>query len=650
MRKFWRVIRIILVAALIFGAVAIGETYALRSVRKAFDQQLFRDAMNSASVMLVACRMVYDFQVLREIEREQLLIEAAQKIPEGEIEHNELVAIREAGKLPLVLLTDEEGQILGKSGALMADTYTWMADLRDKLAEVYHNGAEIEIYGIDREFPLTEEPKVLAVRVDNGVVVLFAPEPTIREREELTVGKMISYLGENPNVRYITLQDEGGFIFATKSVTEMTSLTADSFLAEVHESGIPRGRFVNFSGDKVYELAAKFPTMGLYRGVLRIGLSTNEYQRLLNSFSTQLAIILLLVLAVTVVGVVLLFTTQRLSAQKGLSEAILSEMSALCAAVDRDGVITLLNPVTAKVYGVKQKDAIGKLVEDVLPGDPFRLVETLRTGSGSVFAEELQIGDKLFHLDVSTGILSDGGAFAVAENITNLLELRKEAAGAEHLRALGELTAGVAHEIRNPLNAIGIAAQMLSSDFAPKEDEEGYRELLRNVRVEITRLDKVVREFIGLSAPMAPDLKRRPLAPILEEIAEAAKLRAAGKHIEFTTSFADVGIAAFDEEQLKKALLNLIKNAVEATPEFGEIRLSAEIREENVRIEIWDDGPPIPANIREKLGKPFVSSGKEGGTGIGLFLAFRIARDHGGKIEVESNDSGTSFTFILPTH
>lgn len=648
MRSLWRVIRIILIIGLILGAVVVGEWYALQGVDKAFDQLLFRDAMNSASVMLVACRMVYDFQVLREIEREQLLIEAAQSVPEGEIQTADLDRIREAGKLPLVILTDEKGEVIQKSGALMADTYTWLADIEEKLPGVYFDGEEIGIYGIDREFPLTEETKVLAVRVENGILVLFAPQPTIREREELTVGNLIGHLGENPNVRYITLQDESGFIFATKSVTDMTSLAADSFLIEVNETGATKSRYIDFSGEKVYELALKFPRMGLYRGVLRIGLSTSDYQRLYTSYGMQLGIILLLVIAVAIVAVVLLFTSRKLSAQMGLSDAILSEMNALCAAVDRDGVITLINPKTAKIYGFKQAEVVGKLIEDVFPKDPFHLEETLNSGAGSVFATEITIGGERYDLDVSTGILPDGGAFAIAEDITNLIELRKEAAGAEHLRALGELTAGVAHEIRNPLNAIGIAAQRLSAEFEPVEDDEGYRDLLRNVRQEITRLDKVVREFIGLSAPMSPDLKRRPLQPILEEIAEAAKLRASGKHIEFNIDLKDVGLAAIDEEQLKKALLNLIKNAVEATPEYGEVRLSANREGEKIIIEVWDDGPPIPPEIREKLGKPFVSSGKEGGTGIGLFLAFRVARDHGGKIEVDSTDAGTSFKLILP--
>ena len=179
MRKLWRVIRIILIIALIVGAVLVGEWYALQGVDDAFDQLLFRDAMNSASVMLVACRMVYDFQVLREIEREQLLIEAAQKIPSGEIDREDMENIREAGKLPLVVLTDDQASIIEKSGAVMADVYTWMEDLQNIFSGIFSGEDDIAIYGIDREFPLTEETKVLAVRVENGILFLFAPQPTI---------------------------------------------------------------------------------------------------------------------------------------------------------------------------------------------------------------------------------------------------------------------------------------------------------------------------------------------------------------------------------------------------------------------------------------------------------------------------------------
>ncbi len=647
MKKAGRILKIFAVILFVLIAVAAAEWFALKGAKDAFDELLLRDAMNSASVMLVACRTVYEFQVLRELEREQLLVEAAQHVPDT-ISPGSLELVREAGRLPLVILADSTGQILDKSGAVMADIYPWLGRLPENLPGVFGGFVEREMFGIDRELPLTEGPKGLALKTAWGILILFAPEPTIRERENLTVGRLIGHLGENPNVRYITLQDDAGFIFATKSVTEMTSLTADSFLTKVRATGRPDSRYTEFSGERVFELAIDFPRMGLYRGILRIGLSTSDYERLYRSYAIQIGIILLLVLAVTIAAAVLLRTTRRLAVQKGLSDAILSEMGAACVAVDADGIITLINPVASRIFGIPVREAVGAIFEDVLPGDPLRLGDVLGKGTGGLFTTEIPSGDNERQFDVSTGKLPDGGAFAVAEDITGLNALRKEAAGAEHLRALGELAAGVAHEIRNPLNAIGIAAQRLSNEFEPVEDRAGYSELLGGVRREIGRLDNVIREFIGLSAPMAPDISYRPLTPLLEEIVLDAGIRAGGKNIEFTSEIEEIGPAHFDPEQLKKALINLIKNAVEATPDGGRMSLTAELRESTISISIWDNGPPIPDSVREKLGKPFVSAGKESGTGIGLFVAFRIARDHGGKIEYESGESGTTFSFILP--
>jgi PAS domain S-box-containing protein len=526
--------------------------------------------------------------------------------------------------------------------------YPWINYLRENIPSVYTGLSERAIFGIDRDLPLTEGPKGLAIKVANGIVVLFAPEPTIREREELTVGRLIGRLGENPRVRYLALQDETGFIFATKNVTTLSRLNKDDFLKKVLESGESDYRYEKFSGEKIFELAIKFPTMGRYQGVLRIGFSTAEHDRLLNSYAIQIGFILLLVFAVVIIAVSLLTTSRRLAAQKSLSDAILSEMSAACIAVDKEGIITMINPVGARLFGIQRETCVGKALDRAMPGDPLHLKNTLRKNSGETIRTEFEKGSKKRILDIATGNLPDGGAFAIAEDITDIIELRKEAASAEHLRALGELAAGVAHEIRNPLNAIGIAAQRLSSEFEPKSDDAGYNELLTSLKSEIRRLDNVIREFIGLSAPMAPNLVKQPLKPLLDEIVSATKLRAEGSGLKFENEITDCGEFAFDSEQLKKAILNLVKNAIEATPRGGAIRLACSRDNGELKIQVWDNGAPIPEKIREKLGKPFVSSGKEGGTGIGLFVAFRVARDHGGRIEIESDTTGTSFTIILP--
>ncbi len=550
--------------------------------------------------------------------------------------------------LPLAILTDSTGTIIEKTSAIPASLYPWLSHVSDNLPSIYSGLSDMETFGIDRELPLTEGPKGLAMRVSNGIVILFAPEPTIREREELTVGKLIGRLGENPRVRYITLQDESGFIFATKSVREMTSLVADSFLIEVRANKEPNWRYLDFSGERVFELAMEFPPMGSYRGVLRVGLSTSDYDHLLRGYAVQLGIILLLVLLVAVAATGLLLATRRLAAERGLSDAILSGMSAACVAVDKEETVTLVNPIAGRLFNISHKRVLGEKLEKVIPDDPLELKTVLEKGIGESFQLEIEKGGERYVFDVSTGLLPDGGAFAVAEDISDLVELRKEVAGAEHLRALGELAAGVAHEIRNPLNSIGIAAQRLAVEFEPEKDVQAYRDLLSALRGEIDRLDRVIQEFIGLSAPMAPDMRTQPLAPLLEEVSAAGKLHAEGAKVHFETEISDIGKLDFDSEHLKKALLNLIKNAVEATPPNGHVRLTAVRSSEDVEISIWDDGPPIPEKVMEKLGKPFVSAGKEGGTGIGLFVAYRVVRDHGGDIEVETGESGTTFTVILP--
>ncbi len=642
-----RIARLLAAAFVILLAVAAMEWYALGAARKAFDELMFQSALDAASVMVEACRTVYGFQVMREFDRESRLIYAAESVPDS-IGPDEIEAIARAAQLPLVILTDMDGDILYRSSPPTADMYPWINNLKKNIPTVYGDSSESELFGIDRELPLEEGPKGLALRVKNGVLILFAPEPTIREREDLTLGRMIGRLGENPSVRYLALQDESGFIFATKSVERMSSLSADSFLVDVRESGEPNYRYVDFSGERVFEIAIVFPTMGRYRGVLRIGLSTKEYDHLLSGYSVQLGIILILVLIVAVGGVALILTARSLAVQKGLSDAILSEMNAACIAVDGDGSITLLNPLASRLFGLSERDVRGRGYSTVFPDDPLCLSEPMSGGSGHNVRIEIETSDGPRTLDVSSCRLPDGGAFAVAEDITDIVELKKEVVGAEHLRALGELAAGVAHEIRNPLNSIGIAAQRLAVEFEPTEDRAGYLELLRGLRSEIARLDNVVREFIGLSAPMAPKLVRRPLRPLLDEVVAAARLRVGGSGVEFRAILEEVGEAEFDEEQLKKALLNLLKNAVEATPSGGNIELRSSREGDSIKISVWDDGPPVPQKVMEALGKPFVSVGKERGSGIGLFVAFRIARDHGGRIEVETGADGTSFSLILP--
>ena len=623
------------------------EWFALRATKLAFSELMFRNGLGSASVLIEACRTVYGFQVLREFERESRLIFASESIPES-IGPGDVEKIAKQSQLPLVVFTDFDANIIFKSSSTYNELFSWLNTVKTNLHLIYDNTESTQLFGIDRELPLEEGPKGLAIRVKNGVIILFAPEPTSREREELTLGRMIGRLGENPEVRYLALQDTSGFIFATKTVRKMSSLTSDEFLQKVVETGEANSRYADFSGERVFELALNFPQMGRYKGILRIGFSAADYDRLFRGYAFQIGAILVLVLIAAGGIIALSMTTRRLSAQVGLSEAIVSEMNAACLAINPSGKISLINPVAVKLFGLSSREICGKSYVATFPEDILGLQKVLKTKRAYIARTEIKTPSGVRLLDISANKLVEGGAFAVAEDITDIIELKKEAASVEHLRALGELTAGVAHEIRNPLNAIGIVAQRLSAEFTPMEDEVEYLDMLKNLRVEISRLDNIVREFIGLSAPLAPNLSFKPIDPLLAEIEAAGRLRAEGSGIDFESKIDFSGHIEFDDDQLKKALLNLIKNAVEATPKGGKIKLKAYKLADELCISVWDSGPPVPNKIIEKLGKPFVSAGKEGGTGIGLFVTFRVAKDHGGRIEVDTGENGTDFRCVLP--
>jgi len=234
---------------------------------------------------------------------------------------------------------------------------------------------------------------------------------------------------------------------------------------------------------------------------------------------------------------------------------------------------------------------------------------------------------------VVTGILSDRQRRASES-------LRR----AERLRTLGEMAAGMAHEVKNPLAAIRSSAQIPTGRLKGKEAE-----LAQIVVSEVDRLNRVVNEFLEYARP-AP-LKREPvvLSGLLDSCVELLEpvTRLAGVTIKRAYPQGEHKVSA-DPNQLRQVFLNLILNAVQAMHAGGEVRL--EIRQEggSTWVSVRDSGPGIPPDKLRQVFEPFYST-KPGGTGLGLPIAQRIVAEHGGKLVVESKPGeGTTVTVVLP--
>jgi signal transduction histidine kinase/putative methionine-R-sulfoxide reductase with GAF domain len=217
----------------------------------------------------------------------------------------------------------------------------------------------------------------------------------------------------------------------------------------------------------------------------------------------------------------------------------------------------------------------------------------------------------------------------------------------EKLAALGQLAAGIAHEIRNPLTSINILIHSLTENLP---SENTHREDLKVIEEEILRINEIVNQFLRFAKPAPPLLDKTDLIPIFEETLQLLRPQIEKGKIAVQKEFEPLPLITVDREQIKQVILNLLMNAIQAMPGGGQLSMSGRFSRDGywVELTVQDSGVGIPPEDLDKLFDPFFST-KEGGIGLGLSIAHRIIDQHHGKIEVESNPGkGTLFTISLP--
>jgi signal transduction histidine kinase len=251
----------------------------------------------------------------------------------------------------------------------------------------------------------------------------------------------------------------------------------------------------------------------------------------------------------------------------------------------------------------------------------------------------------------------EGTARGLEESYRNLqrqadliIGIEEQLRRAERLSALGELSAVLAHEIRNPLCSIRGAAEILRDDFRPDNRKYEFLEILLK---ETDRLNRVVEDFLGLARPVKVERKSCDIMTELREVAALASGEALARGVRLALLERELPPVRGDREKLRQVFLNLILNGVQATPRGGSLTISASLlanREDSptvVELVFADTGKGIPAEIMPHIFKPFFTT-KDGGTGRGLAIAQKILESHGGGIAVKSEPGkGTTFTVSL---
>lgn len=378
------------------------------------------------------------------------------------------------------------------------------------------------------------------------------------------------------------------------------------------------------------------------------------------------AVLLVSALASTLVfeleraGLALDQRTSDLASLQTLHERTVESLMSGLLTMDENGRVTSFNVEAERIVGLRRDQVIGSDLEGVLPGlrDVLSTAgeESQRTRIRMLFVN--QRGNSL-HLGIGSYVLRDSsghptGQVVIFQDVSDVVEMEKDLKRSERLAAIGELSASIAHEIRNPLAAISGAIQLMAR--GAEEDTDDAKKLTQIVEREVERLNLLITDFLQFARPGIARPEEIRVQGVVDEVLEMYE--ATRPENICVEEEIDTGTDAYaDPAQLRQILWNLLLNASQAMPEGGTLKIVAHAvlpgpqgldsadRLETVEKPVWteiavfDQGVGMPADIVDRVFDPFFTT-KPGGTGLGLATVHRIIQDHGGSVRIERAGDG----------
>ncbi|HUV07716.1 MAG TPA: ATP-binding protein [Spirochaetia bacterium] len=345
-----------------------------------------------------------------------------------------------------------------------------------------------------------------------------------------------------------------------------------------------------------------------------------------------------------------------IAGENELLEMVLESMTDGVVVTDRENRILLFNKSSERLVPFVSEDLMERYIWEVI-GDR----EISGFMKDSLEAQE-RVRDREFVLDDGTGriiacsimpLVRDGtiqGNLVHLENVTEKNRREARLRRAESLAALTTLTAGVAHEIKNPLGSISIHIQLMQKEMKGKRmiPTQKFLKYLEIINEEVDRLNLTIADFLFAVRPMDTKMEPQDLGGIVRELLDFLKFELEEAKVELTLELQETPKILQDEKFMKHALLNLIKNAMAAMPKGGTLHITTRSNGDHVFLDIKDTGIGIPEENMRKIFEPYFTT-KEFSSGLGLTLVFKIIKEHRGEILVNSKEGqGTTFSLSFP--
>jgi two-component system, sporulation sensor kinase E len=309
-----------------------------------------------------------------------------------------------------------------------------------------------------------------------------------------------------------------------------------------------------------------------------------------------------------------------------------------------------VNPIACEIFQSEKEELLHRPITEFIP-------EKARKHLQRLIHQCERVGEAYAEVDFSNGgkqkiiefalkkEIIPGVGMMMLRDITERKEMELQIRKSDTLNIVGELAAGIAHEIRNPMTALKGFIQLLQGSI--KEDYSMYFNVIMS---ELKRIESIITEFLVLAKPQAIQYQQNDICKIMQDTIDLISAQAMMHNVQIIADFApQLPLIYCEPNQLKQVFINILKNAIEVMPKGGDITVRIwQIDRNHIRISITDQGCGIPQDKIKKLGEPFYTT-KERGTGLGLMVSYKIIEEHQGKIDVESEVGvGTTFYITLP--
>jgi len=334
----------------------------------------------------------------------------------------------------------------------------------------------------------------------------------------------------------------------------------------------------------------------------------------------------------------------RATAIEGYNENILQSVQSGVVSLDEEMKVTKINLAAAKILEIKGESVIGQY-HDVVLNKPItdflqdkKVIERGEISYVTPSGKRIWLGLTLSPLKNNEGATI--GQILIFTDLTHLKAIEAQMELRNKLSSLGEISAGIAHELRNPMGVIAGYTKLLS-----KKADDALRPTVDAISREIVVMDRIISDFLTFARPVELNLADIDLKAIIEYCVMATARRR--DDIDLQLDIDNLPLIKGDEVLMRQAFINLMQNALEAMPQGGQLIIRASASGDFLDITVADTGHGISENLKSKIFLPFFTT-KEKGTGLGLAIVHKIVISHGGSIHVDSSEKGTVFRLRFP--